>query len=94
MDKKGLGIERHRERERGKERERERDKKEREIEWIFSHHQRDGLLLEVEALQESSSKLNEDRIFEMKQRIEDLLMENDSLNAQAQALKREVNSLR
>ena len=55
---------------------------------------RDGLLLEVEALQESSSKLNEERIFELKQRIEDLLMENDTMTAQNQTLKREVGSLR
>lgn len=55
---------------------------------------RDGLLLEVEALQKSSSKLNEDRIFELKQRIEDILMENDELTAQSQTLKREVSSLR
>lgn len=48
----------------------------------------------MEALQESSSKLNEDRIFELKQRHEDVLMENDSLNAQGQALRREVSSLR
>ena len=50
--------------------------------------------MEVEALQESSSKLNEDRIFELKQRIEDLLMENDTLSGQGQTLKREVTSLR
>lgn len=55
---------------------------------------RDGLVLEVEALQQSSSKLNEDRIFELKQRIEDLLMENDTLTVQGQTLKREVNSLK
>ena len=55
---------------------------------------RDGLVLEVEALQQSSSKLNEDRIFELKQRIEDLLMENDALTVQGQTLKREVSSLK
>ena len=51
-------------------------------------------MLELEALQQSSSKLNEDRIFELKQRIEDLLMENDTLTVQGQTLKREVSSLR
>ena len=55
---------------------------------------RSDLLLEVEALQESSSKLNEDRIFELKQRIEDLLMENEAIMAQGQTLRREVSSLR
>ena len=48
----------------------------------------------MEALQESSSKLNEDRIFELKQRLEDLLMENDTLSEEGQRLKREVKSLR
>ena len=56
--------------------------------------ERDNLVLEIEALQKSSSKLNEDRIYELKQRIEDLLMEKDSLSTQTRSLKREVNSLR
>ena len=56
--------------------------------------ERDNLVLEIEALQKSSSKLNEDRIYELKQRIEDLLMEKDSLSTQTRNLKREVSSLR
>ena len=60
----------------------------------FTCPYRDGLLLEVEALQESSSKLNEDKIFELKQRLEDLLMENDAMSEEGQRLKREVKSLR
>ena len=56
--------------------------------------ERDNLVLEIEALQKSSSKLNEERIYELKQRIEDYLMERDSLSTQARNLKREVNSLR
>ena len=38
--------------------------------------------------------MNEDRIFELKQRLEDLLMENDTLSEEGQRLKREVKSLR
>lgn len=45
-------------------------------------------------MQQSSSKLNEERIFELKQRIEDVLMENDTLNEEGQRLKREFKSLR
>ena len=55
---------------------------------------RDGLVLEVEALQQSSSKLNEERIFELKQRLEDILMDNDTMSEEGQRLKREVKSLR
>ena len=62
------------------------------IESLFQ--ERDNLVLEIEALQQSSSKLNEDRIFELKQRIEDLLMDRDSLSTQSRSLKREVSSLR
>ena len=61
---------------------------------ILYYLHRDGLVLEVDALQQSSSKLNEDRIFELKQRLEDLLMENDTLSEEGQRLKREVKSLR
>ena len=62
------------------------------IESLFQ--ERDNLVLEIEALQQSSSKLNEDRIFELKQRIEDLLMDRDSFSTQNRSLKREVSSLR
>ena len=51
-------------------------------------------MVEIDALQQSSSKLSEDRIYELKLRIEDLLMENDNLAGQNKSLKREVNSLR
>ena len=51
-------------------------------------------MVEIEALQHSSSKLNEERIFELKQRIEDIMVERDTLSAQRQGLKREVSSLR
>ena len=52
------------------------------------------MVLEIEALQKTSSKLSEERIFELKQRIEDLLMERDSICSQNKGLKREVTSLR
>lgn len=51
-------------------------------------------VLEIEALQSSSNKLNEDRIFDLKQRIEDLMMERDTLNAQNKQQKKELSSLR
>ena len=51
-------------------------------------------MVEIDALQQSSSKLSEDRIYELKQRIEDLLMENESLGSQTKSLKREISSLR
>jgi hypothetical protein len=50
--------------------------------------------LEIEALQTSSNKLNEDRIFDLKQRIEDLMMERDTLNAHSKQQKKELSSLR
>ena len=51
-------------------------------------------VLEIEALQSSSNKLNEERIFDLKQRIEDLMMERDTLNAQSKQQKKELSSLR
>lgn len=51
-------------------------------------------MLEIEALQSSSNKLNEDRIFDLKQRIEDLMMERDTFNAQNKQQKKELSSLR
>lgn len=52
------------------------------------------MVVEIDALQQSSSKLTEDRIYDLKQRIEDLLMENDNVIGENKSLKREVNSLR
>jgi FtsZ-binding cell division protein ZapB len=52
------------------------------------------LVVEIKALQQSSSKLSEDRIYELKQRNEELLMDNDSLKGQSKGLKKEVSSLR
>ena len=51
-------------------------------------------MLEIEALQNSSNKLNEERIFDLKQRIEDLMMERDTLNAHSKQQKKELSSLR
>ncbi len=51
-------------------------------------------MVELEALQQSSMKLSEDRIYELKQKLEDTLMENDGINGENKRLKREVNSLR
>ncbi|XP_064405216.1 disks large homolog 5-like isoform X2 [Halichondria panicea] len=53
------------------------------------YQERDDLVLEINALQQSSSKLNEERIFDLKQRIEDLLMEQDALSSRNSNLKRE-----
>ncbi|CAI8046659.1 Disks large homolog 2 [Geodia barretti] len=61
------------------------------VESLFQ--ERDGLVLEIEALQTSSNKLNEDRIFDLKQRIEDLMMERDTLNAHSKQQKKELSSL-
>lgn len=62
---------------------------------IFLIDKLSGLqVLEIEALQSSSNKLNEDRIFDLKQRIEDLMMERDTLNAQNKQQKKELSSLR
>ena len=51
-------------------------------------------VLEIEALQSSSNKLNEERIFDLKQRIEDLMMERDTLNAQNKQQKKELSLIR
>lgn len=51
-------------------------------------------VLEIEALQSSSNKLNEERIFDLKQRIEDLMMERDTFNAHNKQQKKEISSLR
>ncbi len=56
--------------------------------------ERDNLLVEISALQQSSSKLNEDTIFDLKQRIEDLHMDKDALAAQVKNLRREVTMLK
>jgi hypothetical protein len=61
------------------------------VESLFQ--ERDSLVLEIEALQSSSNKLNEERIFDLKQRIEDLMMERDTLNAQSKQQKKELSSL-
>ncbi len=58
------------------------------------HTHRDDLVLEIEALQQSSSKLSEERIFDLKQRIEDLLMEQDALSSRNSNLKREASMMR
>ncbi len=59
-----------------------------------THTYRDDLVLEIDSLQQSSSKLNEDRIFELKQRIEDVLMEQDALSSRNSNLKREATLMR
>ena len=59
-----------------------------------SHPHSNDMVLEIEALQQSSSKLNEERIFELKQRIEDLLMEQDALSTRNTNLKREASMMR
>ena len=55
---------------------------------------RDDLLLEIKALQQSSSQLNEERIYDLKQRIEDLLMEQDAITSRNTNLKREASMMR
>ena len=52
------------------------------------------MLLELDALQKSSGKLREERIFELKQQMEDMSREGDLLSSEAKTLKREIKTLR
>lgn len=54
------------------------------------YEERGSLLLELEEMQQSSSKLAEDHIFDLKQSNEDLHIEIDRLTAQNKSLSREL----
>ena len=56
------------------------------------YEERDGLLLELEELQHSSSKLAEDHIYHLKQANEELHSEIDRLSAQHKTSTRELAS--
>lgn len=54
------------------------------------YEERGSLLLELEEMQQSSSKLAEDHIFDLKQSNEDLHIEIDRLTTQNKSLSREL----
>ena len=56
--------------------------------------ERDGLLEEIDELQHSASKEAEDRILELKHRIEDLMMEKDRFMGQCKTLTKENGVLK
>ena len=55
---------------------------------------RDGLLDEIKELQHTASKEKEDRILELKHKIEDLMMERDRLMGQCKTLTKENGTLK